>query len=48
MLLYSNRTQSRIKNLDIRFRDLIGILLEMIVLSYSLETADYLVKESLD
>jgi hypothetical protein len=48
MLLSSSRTLYRTKNLDIRFRDLIGILREMIVLSYSLETADYLVKESLD
>jgi hypothetical protein len=48
MLLYSNRTLFRTKNLDIRFRDLIGILREMIVLSYSLETADYLLKELLD
>jgi hypothetical protein len=48
MLLYSNRTLSQTKNLHTRFRDLIGILQEMIVLSYSLETADYLLKESLD
>jgi hypothetical protein len=48
MLLYSSRTLFQTKNLDIRFRDLIGILREMIVLSYSLETADFLVKESQD
>lgn len=48
MLLSSNKTLSRTKNLDIRFLGLIGILREMIVLSYSLETADFLPKESLD